>query len=87
MKKFIIVILAFIISGCTNADNARRILEADGYTDIQMRGYDWFACSEDDMFHDKFTAIKGDYLVDGVVCGELWFKGSTIRVHKTRKAQ
>lgn len=46
-----------------------------------MTGYDWLNCSEDDVFHDKFTA-KGPTgrRVSGAVCAGLLFKGATIRL-------
>lgn len=71
----------FGISGCTKPESAARQLEAAGYTDIQLHGYDWFNCSKDDTFHDKFTA-KGPTgkPVSGVVCSGLLFKGGTIRL-------
>ena len=78
-----ILILAAVVAftGCTQPDHAARILEQQGYTDIKMQGYDFFNCSKDDTYHDKFTA-KGPTgkPVSGVVCAGLFFKGSTIRL-------
>ena len=73
--------LLFLSTGCTQPDNAKRILEDQGYTEIQMRGYDILNCSEDDAYKDKFIA-KGPTgkTVSGVVCAGLMFKGSTIRL-------
>ena len=44
------------LAGCTQPDHARQVLEGQGYTEIQMQGYDLLNCSEDDMYRDKFTA-------------------------------
>lgn len=82
MKRIMtIVAIAMLAAGCTQPDTARRVLESQGYTDIKMGGYDWFNCSKDDMYHDKFTA-KGPtgQRVSGVVCAGLLFKGSTVRL-------
>lgn len=74
-------VVALAMSACTKPESAARQLEAAGYTDIQLQGYDWFNCSKDDAFHDKFTA-KGPTgkPVSGVVCNGLLFKGGTIRL-------
>lgn len=74
------VALMMTLSACTNADGSKRVLEQAGYTDVQTGGYDWLNCSEDDMFHTKFTA-KGPTgkTVSGVVCNGV-FKGNTIRI-------
>ena len=78
--KFILLTAAIILAGCTQPDHARKVLESAGYTEIQMQGYDWINCSEDDMYRDKFTA-KGPTgkPISGVVCAG-FFKGSTIRL-------
>ena len=79
--KLAALLLAVALFGCTQPDHARRVLESAGYTEIQMQGYDWLACSEDDTYHDKFSA-KGPNgkPVSGVVCAGLLFKGATIRL-------
>jgi len=76
-----IVLFSIILSGCTDPTNARRQLEAAGYTNIRLQGYVLFGCSEDDIIHDGFTAVgqQGKF-VNGVVCGG-YLKGSTIRLY------
>ncbi len=74
-----LVVCALALTGCTRADKAQSTLEDQGYTDIHMTGYAFFACSSDDTFHDGFTAKSpSGKTVEGVVCGGL-LKGSTIR--------
>ena len=74
--------LALVLSGCTSPDNATKALEAYGYTDIQITGYDFFGCdSKDDDFHTGFTATENGHKVTGVVCAGL-LKGQTIRIEK-----
>lgn len=73
MKKILITALAFMMIGCTDADNA-------GFTDIQITGYKFFSCSEDDFQHTGFTAIgPTGKPVNGTVCSGLFLKNSTIR--------
>lgn len=85
MKVFVMGLIAAILSiailaGCTDEKNAYRVLTANGFTDIQMTGYAWLACSDKDTFSTGFTA-KGPtgIPVKGAVCSGMLFKNSTIR--------
>jgi hypothetical protein len=79
MKYIFIALLAVLVTGCTDAEVAKKALDGAGYTDVQMTGYEVFACSKDDTFHTGFKA-KGPTgkPVEGVVCSA-WLKGATIR--------
>lgn len=80
MKKFIAIVIVAMLSACTNADNATKVLSNAGYTNIQITGYNFFACSKDDTVHTGFTATaQNGNKVEGTVCGGLLFKNSTIR--------
>lgn len=84
MKTLLIAaVAALILSGCSDAENARRVLSASGYTDITTTGYRWTGCSKDDSVHTGFVA-KGPtgVPVEGVVCQGWWFfsKSATIRI-------
>ncbi len=75
-----LLIAVVLLAGCTNADDATRTLKAAGYTDILITGYRWFGCSKDDSVRTGFIATGRDgSKVSGIVCGELFFKGNTIR--------
>lgn len=80
MKRLLIV-AAILVSGCcTDPQNATRILEENGYSDVQITGYNWAACSDDDTYHTGFTATApGGRKVRGTVCAGVFFKNSTIR--------
>jgi len=80
MKKFILLCICLFIVSCTNSENVSKFLDNEGYTEIQMTGYNWLSCSKDDWYHTGFKArnIKGN-LVEGTVCEGLLFKGKTIR--------
>lgn len=71
-----------LLAGCTQTDDAVRVLESAGYTDVQLDGYDFFNCSKDDFYKTKFRA-KGPNgkPVSGVVCAGLLFKGATVRLN------
>lgn len=89
MKKFVILAALLVsacgLSGCTgNREDVHRVLEDNGYTEIEVGGFDMFGCSKDDTTATKFKA-KGPTgrPVKGVVCGSwaLWGKAYTIRVY------
>jgi hypothetical protein len=63
----------------TTPERSRNTLEAQGFTDIQVGGYQWGACGRDDYYSTKFTAANPQgRRVSGVVCcGN--YKGCTIR--------
>jgi hypothetical protein len=78
MKKYLILVV--LLAGCTRADHAKETLEAQGYTDVQITGYRFFKCSEDDVTHTGFNAKSpAGHKVSGTVCGGWLLKGSTIR--------
>lgn len=80
MKKiFAIALIALSLSGCTQPGRAERVLTENGYTDVEILGYAWFGCGQDDMFHTQFRAVApSGKIVGGTVCSD-WFKGATIR--------
>ena len=76
-----VLILTTLLFGCTRPPNdVQSILEGQGYSNIELTGYAFFACSDDDFFHDGFTATKDGKPVSGVVCSG-FLKGSTIRLY------
>jgi len=82
MIKFLgILIIAIFFTGCTSKEEAERVLQNEGYTNIKITGYDFLACSTDDIFHTGFIAMNREgKVIEGTVCSG-WFKGSTIRYH------
>lgn len=80
MHKLLIVALLLFVAGCTSPDNTERTLTDSGYSDVQVGGYAWLTCGNDDTFATKFTATNpaGKTVSGAVCCG--WFgKGCTIR--------
>ena len=80
MKKLIFALVVALVAGCTAPKKATRLLESQGYTDVEITGYKFWGCSEDDRFHTGFRAkgVTGRE-VSGVVCSGLIFKGATVR--------
>lgn len=77
--KYLIVVLALLLTGCTDEGGSRKALESAGFTDINFQGYAWFGCGKDDGFHTEFTAKNPQgKQVSGVVCCGL-LKSCTIR--------
>ena len=80
MKKLLMILATLALASCTNYDDGKRALDAEGFTEVQFTGYGWLACSEDDFYHTKFTAKNASgKRVSGVVCSGLLFKNATIR--------
>lgn len=80
MKRFILIAAVAVLAACTDPSTATRVLEDQGYTNVQMTGYNFMACSKDDTFHTGFTAKSpAGRQVTGTVCAGAFFKNSTIR--------
>ncbi len=83
MKYAALGLLVIGLTACTDAGTATRILKAQGYKDVQITGYRFFGCGEQDQYRTGFKAIgpSGDQ-VEGVVCSGISFlgKSSTVRI-------
>jgi len=84
MKNILLIgVVALALAACTAPDKAHLALEAAGYTEIELTGWNMFGCGEDDTYSDGFVATgPTGTRVRGVVCTGLLFKGSTVRVHE-----
>lgn len=80
MKKILLITICLLLAGCTNKEDAERALNNNGFDDVKVIGYSFFACSKDDFYHTAFIAKSKDGKeVKGVVCSGLLFKNATIR--------
>jgi hypothetical protein len=65
----VVVIFWFVPVACTAPDATVETLRRAGYNSVEVGGYAWFACGEDDMFATRFSATNGNGArVEGVVC-------------------
>ena len=79
MKKVIMVCAVLSLCACTRPDATKDLLTSQGYKDVTITGYSFFACSKDDTFATGFDAVSPTgQRVSGAVCSGL-MKGSTIR--------
>ena len=79
MKTLLIIIIASMVS-CSNPERTVKILEAQGFSEVQTTGYDFFECGRDDFFSTGFKAKNQNGKdVEGVVCCGLFLKGCTTR--------
>ena len=80
MRVMILGIIAILLlAGCTKPDEAKRVLTNEGYTNIEITGYNLFACSDEDTFKTGFRAKnRNGKIITGTVCSGV-LKGSTIR--------
>lgn len=75
----IIYFVYILPMSCTQPDKATRVLNLDGFTDVQITGYKYFSCGKGDSYHTGFIAKKNGMWVEGTVCAGWLFKGNTIR--------
>lgn len=71
-----------LLAGCSDPNKGKliRILEAEGYTNIQLGGYAFFMCGQDDLFATSFTATgPTGQPVSGAICSGVT-KGATVRL-------
>lgn len=81
MFKTLLLALTMLASvGCSDKQAAERALAASGVdlTQVKFTGYQFFGCSDDDLYHTGFTLLKDGEVREGVVCGGP-LKGMTIR--------
>jgi len=84
MKRLFIGVLlvgaVLMTVGCSRPQSARRVLDLNGFTQVQTHGYIMYGCGQGDTFATKFTALSPTGVpVTGVVCEGL-LKGATIRI-------
>lgn len=80
IKMLLVLALASTATACSDNEGAKRLLEKQGYTNVQTNGHSWFTCSKDDEVTTSFTATSpSGHQVSGAVCRGFWAKGSTIR--------
>ena len=81
MKRILLILLtALTLSSCADAQGAQRVLEGAGYTKIEITGYQFFGCGNEEV-HTGFKAEgPTGHPVTGVVCAGLIGKNSTIRL-------
>lgn len=80
---FIALVLSIsaLIGSMSNKDKIKIFLGNQGFSQIEMTGFEFFSCSRGDLFKDGFKAVNQQgHEVKGVVCQGI-FKGKTIRFH------
>lgn len=84
MKKALVALtMVLALSACTDSDFTVELLESQGYTNVQTKGYNWLSCSKDDDFATKFEAVSpSGHFTRGTVCSSFWIKDATIRFSK-----
>ena len=79
-KTIVGTILAILLAGCSNSNDAKRALDAMGFSNIRTTGYSWWTCSDDDFYSTGFVATNQQGKeVRGAVCSGFFFKNSTVR--------
>ncbi len=80
-KELMLLILSIILFlGCTDKENAEKFLKKEGYTDITITGYNFFACTKDDSESTGFIAKIDGKVVEGTVCTGMLLRNHTIKL-------
>ncbi|TGJ99820.1 hypothetical protein EHO57_13735 [Leptospira langatensis] len=77
----VIVIVAILSIGYVDPENekSRQLLEMEGFSQIQITGFRFLGCAEEDDLAIGFKAIKNGFTVTGTICSSFFGKGHTIR--------
>lgn len=81
MKRILLALaLVLPLAACSVSEtDANRTLNSMGITQVELGGYAFWGCSEDDTIRTKFTGIGvTGQPVSGVLCGG-FMKGTTVR--------
>lgn len=70
--RLLIVAAGLLLAGCTDTASARRIVEQEGVTNVEVTGYRVFGCLKGEDWHTGFTGTRNGRPVSGVVCGSLF---------------
>lgn len=71
--------MVVLLLGCTDDDAALRTLDAAGFRDVRLTGFE-LGCADSDATHTGFDATNGNgKRVHGVVCCGMLFKACTVR--------
>jgi len=76
----IVAVGAFVLMAFPPRDDMRSAVINSGFREVQLAGFAWFGCSEQDTFRQKWKGHSSEGKpVTGVVCGGL-LKGWTVRL-------
>lgn len=80
MKTILVLLAACLLVGCVDERSARRVLEDQGFTDIQITGHRAFICGDTYTYATGFAAQSiAKRPVTGAVCSD-YFKGNLIKL-------
>ena len=78
--RILLFAIVVLLAGCTKPDESIRLLTSQGMSDVKITGYNFFGCSQDDVYSTGFAAKGQDGSnISGTVCSGFIFKGATIR--------
>lgn len=81
-KKLFAIIVIAALASCSSSDDfekGKKLLEQQGYTDVENTGVSFFCCGKEDNYATGFKCKdKNGILVEGCFCSAN-FKGVTIR--------
>jgi hypothetical protein len=78
--RYLILSSLLLLSACTDIEGTIKVLESQGFKDIEITGYAFSGCGENDSYHTTFKACRDMKCINGIACKGL-FKGITIRYY------
>lgn len=76
----IFVALLAMPSACSlDPVRAKKVLEHNGVSDVQVTGYRWFGCGHGDTFRTGWKGVSAQGKAVGGCVGCGWLKGCTVR--------
>lgn len=81
MKKLFITLACLVFIACSH-DDAIRILEAEGYENIQITNFGWLRCRKNAAEKTSFVAQRDGEEVGGSVCLPYLYRYTVTRIRK-----
>lgn len=82
MKNLLIVLVCLFFTACSY-DDAIRILETEGYENIQITNFGWLRCRDDNSLKTSFVAQRDGEEVDGSVCLPYLYRYTVTRIDRS----
>lgn len=81
MKNLLIVLMCLFFVACSR-DDAIRMLEAEGYENVQITNFGWLRCRENISEKTSFIAQRDGKEVDGSICLPYLYRYTVTRIRR-----
>lgn len=81
MKNLLIAFVCLLFVACSR-DDAIRMLEAEGYENIEITNFAWLRCRDDNSPKTSFIAQRDGEEIDGSVCLPYLYRYTVTRIYR-----